>query len=978
MVRQIEAPGQFYPFIQGNIFEYEFLVDKVTVPDYISSTTEPPNFSAPSGPIEVAGEKTAVETVVLQIREKLAKMEGEGYTTRGVELGPSEGNLLTFNDAQIPKEVFAETGCAVFTTPKADRAILFGPSSDLLASMMVLYNKVMGYKIVSLDLAKALTTAPKVSHAIDVVRYVQTTGKGELIENELDITLVFPNLEALHDLEVLHNLEFLHDLKEPCLIITIGKSQESVKAASKRVEDLLTAYTPNCITRFKVEPLNIKHIHGKDTLGAQRITDATSVELLFPKDPEDEEITLIYGGESKADEEIKEALEKAKAEINEVLKGHPEIVKKVLDVPQEFHEKLNGSNGAIIRALIPAGVAVQFGAPKVRAGRAASAVPAGAENTITLRGPPTSVTTTATDIRAFLAANKDRDFAETITESFLYPKLFSGNLIGAKGSNLTKLRDQYAVDIKLGEGKGEIKGVKVCVDAARRNLQAQIKELEDKAVLSIRIPKAFHSGIVGQGGATIRRLEERYSVRINIPNADDENTHQAPDEIIIRGRKLGAEQARQEIIELYEYEAENSHEAKLKIKASAVTFVFKNSNNDIKHICDVVGARVRLPRYDEPTDKDGNVPIIITGTKEAVAQAKATMTKIIKLAEDTTSETIYVDKRFHRTLIGTGGSALNKIVLESGATEDRASLARLVHFPAQGENSDEIKVTGPAAVVKKIVAAINAIVAGLASQVSTTIQVAPEKHRKLIGAQGIIRRDLETKHGVTIDIPRQRPGTPQTNADIKITGPPAAVEEAKNHILGMVKETEGETLEVPRRLHSAIAEGTFFKYLQKNFGVTIEHHGARPKRPEDPKPTGGNNLPTITDEDDGDRVSWEIVENAASGEEGTYPWIIRGKADGIAKAKKEILAALATAEKQSYTGFLILPDPGKYRFVVGPNGSTVDRIRRETGCKITVPRAGGAEAITLHGDKEGLEKAKTKILEVVRNQQQPKGKRSSE
>lgn len=58
-------------------------------------------------------------------------------------------------------------------------------------------------------------------------------------------------------------------------------------------------------------------------------------------------------------------------------------------------------------------------------------------------------------------------------------------------------------------------------------------------------------------------------------------------------------------------------------------------------------------------------------------------------------------------------------------------------------------------------------------------------------------------------------------------------------------------------------------------------------------------------------------------------------------------------------GLLILPNPTKYRLMVGHGGSTVDKIRKETGCRIMVPRTQsgrGGEAITLHGEKEGLER----------------------
>jgi polyribonucleotide nucleotidyltransferase len=278
-------------------------------------------------------------------------------------------------------------------------------------------------------------------------------------------------------------------------------------------------------------------------------------------------------------------------------------------------------------------------------------------------------------------------------------------------------------------------------------------------------------------------------------------------------------------------------------------------------------------------------------------------------------------------------------------------------------------VQGHTSIVDQIVASIEKIVSEKDSQVTDVVGVAPDKHRKLIGREGITRRELESQFSVTIDIPRQRPGQPQNNPSIKITGEPEAVAKAKEHILELVKEPEGETLEVPRRLHHAVADGGLFKQLQKEFKVTVDHNGLpRPAKPEDPKPKVAKDMPLIIDEGDEEHISWEIVENSSVGEEGTYPWVLRGQPDKVAKAKALIETAIETAEKQSYTGYLTLPDSRKYRYVVGPGGSTVDRIRKETGCRITVPRSQSiVEAITLHGDKEGLENARDAILQVVRS-----------
>ena len=251
--------------------------------------------------------------------------------------------------------------------------------------------------------------------------------------------------------------------------------------------------------------------------------------------------------------------------------------------------------------------------------------------------------------------------------------------------------------------------------------------------------------------------------------------------------------------------------------------------------------------------------------------------------------------------------------------------------------------------------------------------VAPEKHRLLIGHGGETRKALESRFEVNIDIPRQ---TVQgaARSQIKLAGPPANVENAKLHILDMVKDPEGETVQVPRGLHHVISDnGQFFRRLRTEQNVTVDHEGQQPPPKQFTAPrshvNGGPALPLITDDQDAvDSYSWKVLhhtENAGSGE---IPWTLRGAPENVTKARAMLQKALEQAQKQGSTGYLILPDPKTYRFVIGQGGSQINSIRKQTGCKITVPRdQAKGEAIEIIGSREGVEQAKDIILETVKN-----------
>lgn len=305
----------------------------------------------------------------------------------------------------------------------------------------------------------------------------------------------------------------------------------------------------------------------------------------------------------------------------------------------------------------------------------------------------------------------------------------------------------------------------------------------------------------------------------------------------------------------------------------------------------------------------------------------------------------------------------------------------MVRFPRAESDENTIRVEGNAAVVDKIVAAIENLVSARDSQVTETLEVAPEKHRLLIGRGGETRRSLESQFNVTVDVPKQS-ATGAARSQVKIIGQPQDVEKAKEHIGTMIKEQEGETVQVPRRLHHAVADnGQFFRRLRNDLRVTVDHAGQQPP----PRPTTagasnvrantGGSLPLITDDPSANKEfahSWDIVDNVTSSddsEDGNIPWILRSNnADNVAKAKALLEKAMEEKSKPSSTGYLILPDPKLYRFVVGPGGSQINSIRKQTGTKVQVPRGGdGNEAIEIVGSREGVEQARDIILELVKD-----------
>ena len=332
--------------------------------------------------------------------------------------------------------------------------------------------------------------------------------------------------------------------------------------------------------------------------------------------------------------------------------------------------------------------------------------------------------------------------------------------------------------------------------------------------------------------------------------------------------------------------------------------------------------------------------------------------------------TVIVDPRLNRS----SGNNIRKIVLEAGGPEDTQARARLVRFPRPESDSTKIAFEGNQAVVEAIVASIQAFVAERENQVVEMVEVAPEKHRLLIGRGGETRRALESRFQITVDIPRVTQQGP-ARSQVKLTGQAEDVAKAKAHIQDLTKDQQGETIQVPRRLHNRVSDGgRFFRRLNNDYQIKVDHGGQQPPA-KTPKPsTNGAALPLITDEPDSlGNHTWEIVV-ASEGdiEEGDIPWILNGSPENIDKARAALHKALeraqTQAEEKAATGYLVLPDPSAYRFVIGAKGAQIDAIRRQTGCKIDVPKdQTKGKAIEISGSRDGVEHARDIILDVVEN-----------
>jgi rRNA processing protein Krr1/Pno1 len=593
-------------------------------------------------------------------------------------------------------------------------------------------------------------------------------------------------------------------------------------------------------------------------------------------------------------------------------------------------------------------------------------------------------------IDAFIEQEKKDELERGFTTSFDYPHKFAGHLVGKRGENIKKLQDEYDVEINYTENKVDLKGPQAKCQAAKSHILSLAKKLEDETTHAIKIPAQYHGDIIGPKGSQVNRLQTRYNVRINFPRAgtsgaDDGDDvtersfrgqpNQAPDVVIIKGTKKGADEAREELLSLLHYTQENSHTGTVSVAAKQVPSLIGSGGRELDSLRLQTGCVIDMPKKDDIGGaSDGRVEVRLRGTKQQVEAAKKLIQQRASAFDDTISESLNIDPKFYKLIIGPSGATLTKLVLDAGGPDDRREMNRIVQFPKAGSAGNDIRLQGPKAVITKLKSAILAIVSEKDGHVEEVVEVPAEQHRHLIGPGGATRRKIESDYKVEVIIPKADVTGPE-RSKIKIIGSPEGIQKTKDHINGLVREQASTTIQVPRKYHHIVSDdGSLFRRLRSDYGVNVDHAGEKPPPKAANKSSRGRangtngSAPLITDDPSEQSThSWEIVDNSVpDGDATPIPWIIRGNAEKISKAQNMIEKALEAASKPSSTGYLILADPKLYRFVIGPQGSVVNNIRSQTGTQVTVPKQGsGAEAIEVKGPKEGVEQAKDLILEAV-------------
>jgi len=675
-MRLKDIPAEYYPFLAGannsRISRLEGDRDiKIDIPHYHTWRDQaPPQPTAqgqpvpfiaqPSLPIRIAGDRIAAQQARQEI-ESIVKSLSRNLTLEQTPIDRGRHQFIAGDHGYTAHDFLEETGCALIKPPAgedSDELYIVGPPDKIQAGV----DKVM-------ELASQMQTLN-----VDIAKpHANAKGGGQ--PHARNMTRYFKERQALAELEKLHNASIvLPGVPDgPTAWEVYAKDFKNVTKARQDVMNLVAAHPPSRFDQMDIDPFFHHQLQQRE---APRIRREQGVHIIFPDGHvESPDVLLVYEAPGSPSDyavprqpssaaearQHQQALEQARNYLKSIIAQHQNIVSHDLEAHPKYHDKIRKYVDREQKGLDQDQFPVQLTFDRPSSQRAPSS--------FSVRGPGNAVDDLNAKIRAFLEQEAKDEAERGFTTSFDYPQKFANFLIGKRGENINRLRDEFDVEIQVRDGKVELKGPQKKCDACRAHVLSQLKKFEDETTHVIKVKPQYHRDLIGAKGAQVNRLQDRYSVRVNFPRTqaptEDDATEgsvrnyraQAPDEVIIKGPKKGADEAREELLNLLQWTMDNSHSGVVSVHQSQLPQLIGTQGREIDQLRLSTGCHIDTPRGD--ADASGRVEIKLKGTKKQVEDAKKVLLERSKVFDETITKSIDVDRKHHKLLIGAGGKLCN-------------------------------------------------------------------------------------------------------------------------------------------------------------------------------------------------------------------------------------------------------------------------------------------------------------------------------
>jgi len=583
----------------------------------------------------------------------------------------------------------------------------------------------------------------------------------------------------------------------------------------------------------------------------------------------------------------------------EVLQGFQQQGSATISIPKEHHRFLLGKGGMKLQELEKQ-TATKITIPK----------PGDNNDSIIINGNKEGIDKALHEIKLISDEQSKQAF-----EKLLVPKIYHPFIEGADRVNIKNFMETYPgvriniPPLSVNKDELSIAGEKEGVLAVKAAVTAIWKDMEKKCTsISVNVKKSQHRYVIGPKGNAINEILAETGVFVEMP-ASDSNS----ETITLRGPQIKIGLALNKV-----YEKANSV---VNESVHCPTWLHK-------YIIGRKGAGIQkisqdLQKVHIGFNEDDSIKI--DGPPEEVEKAKVELERQANdLIKSTSFAEIKVDAKYHKHIIGKGGSTINKIKSETDVT---------INIPDSDSGVTVIRIEGNKAGVEKAKKELMDMTEKMENEKEKDLIIENRFHRQLIGPKGEniekIRKDFANVQisfpdlGVKSDI-------------VKLRGPKKDVDECTKYFNKIVRDMQESSFQVKVPIFKQ-----FHKYIIGK---------------------GGANIRRIRDETD------TKVDLPDSGSESDMI-TITGKKLNVNKAVAEIQKI--QNEMANITSQEVKIPAKIHNTMIGAGGKLIQSIMNDCGgvaIKFPEPNS-GSDVVTVRGPKEDVEKAVKQLKEMSEEKQ---------
>ncbi|XP_010863615.1 high density lipoprotein binding protein a isoform X2 [Esox lucius] len=487
-------------------------------------------------------------------------------------------------------------------------------------------------------------------------------------------------------------------------------------------------------------------------------------------------------------------------------------------------------------------------------------------------------------------------------------------VIGPKGNTLQEILEKTGVSVEIPppDSSSETVILRGEPDRLGQALTEVYAKANSYTVSSVVAPSWLHRFIIGKKGQNLAKITQQMpKVHIEFTEGEDRITLEGPtkDMQMVQSQM---EAIVTDLISRMDY-------TEIIVDPKFHRHLIGKGGANINRIKDMHKVSVRIP----PDNEKSNL-IRIEGDPQGVQEASKELLELASRMENERTKDLIIEQRFHRAIIGQKGEKIKDV-------RDKFPEV-IINFPDPSAKSDIVQLRGPRNEVEKCSKFMAKMVADMVENgFSVSVPIFKQFHKNIIGKGGANIKKIREETNTRIDLPAENSNSEM----IVITGKKENCEAARVRILAIQKELANITemeVSIPSKLHNSLigSKGRFVRSIMEECGGVHIHF-----------PTEGSGIDTVT---------------------------IRGPAEEVEKAKKQLLSLAEEKQTKSHTVEL-KAKPEYHKFLIGKGGGNIRKVRDSTGARIIFPTVDDEdqELITVVGTEDAVREAQKELEELIRS-----------